>query len=123
MELAGTNSDQFDQINIGGKLTAGGELTVSLIDGFSPAPSEWFDLFDYASVTGSFSQINLPNLGAAGFWDTSHLLAAPSDPRSGSILFLPEPATGALFVAGLALCAGRRRLRTKQSTRGAGGGA
>jgi len=117
MELAGTNSDLFDQIVIGGMLTADGELTVSLIDGFWPARGDWFDLFDYSAVTGSFSQINLPNLGGPNYWDTSHLLAPPSDPRSGSILFLPEPATSALLLAGGVVCLGRRRSRPKSSAR------
>ena len=113
MELAGTNSGSLDQLFASGALTANGTLNVLLIDGFVPTAGDVFKLFDYGSVFGAFSVTNLP----VGYtWDTSHLLADPSDPLHGDLLFgvapIPEPSTWALIGIGLAALPLRRRRRS-----------
>jgi len=109
MELRGTATTEFDRLLVSGAFTADGILDVMLIDGFLPQPGDQFDLFNYASVGGSFNLINLPF--GAGSWNTSHLLANPSDPLSGTIIYIPEPSTWTLLGLGLAALAMRRRSR------------
>lgn len=107
MELAGTNAGAYDPISLAGALTAGGTLNVSLIESLFPQTGDVFKLLSYGSVAGGFSQINLP--GNACNWDTGHLLAAPSDPLAGSIIFIPKPASAMLIAFGCTVLAARRR--------------
>ena len=72
MQLAGTNSWLYDQLDVNGALTLNGTLTVSLL-GYTPMVGSLFDLFDDTSLSGWFSQTNLPGLGAGLYWDTSWL--------------------------------------------------
>ncbi|MBM3889163.1 MAG: PEP-CTERM sorting domain-containing protein, partial [Verrucomicrobia bacterium] len=110
MELAGTLDSEYDQLQITAKLTASGELKVTFINGFTPQDGDTFDLLDYGSVAGSFQTLNLPSIG---LWDTSHLLADPSDPQAGSLIwFVPEPSAGTLLGLGFAALV-TRRLRRK----------
>ena len=76
MELGGTTEGSgYDHLNIGGQLTIGGTLNVSLINGFHPAAGQSFDLldFDVASLSGAFSAINLPTLASGLMWNASQL--------------------------------------------------
>ncbi|HEX6963448.1 MAG TPA: hypothetical protein VF175_16390, partial [Lacipirellula sp.] len=75
MELAGpTPGSQHDHLALSGRLTAGGRLVVSLVDGFTPQPGDVFNLFDWSTFSGSFVAITLPELAGA-VWDTSRLYA------------------------------------------------
>jgi hypothetical protein len=74
MELGGyTPGTQYDQINAAGELTLAGTLEISLINGFSPAAGQTFDLLNWGSLSGAFSAINLPTMPGLA-WDTSQLL-------------------------------------------------
>jgi hypothetical protein len=73
MEIGGiTAGTNYDRLNVAGQLAIGGELTVSLISGFTPGPGASFDLLNWGSVAGTFSSISLPAL-SVGQWDTSEL--------------------------------------------------
>jgi hypothetical protein len=73
MELGGTTvGTGYDKIDVESQLSIGGGLSVSLINGFHPAPWSTFDLLDWGTLAGTFSSINLPTL-AVGQWDTSNL--------------------------------------------------
>lgn len=73
MELGGTTAGStYDQLHVGGALSIGGVLGVSLINGFMPAIGSSFDLLDWGTLSGTFSSLSLPSL-AAGQWDTSQL--------------------------------------------------
>ena len=65
-----------DLVDISGSLTAGGTLEVVLA---ASAPSlqlgDAFDLFDFASASGSFDGYILPGLGSGLYWDVSRLTA------------------------------------------------
>lgn len=108
MELAGAGIGQYDQVAVGGLLRIGGLIEVTLTNGFRPNPGDTFNLFDYGSVTGSFSQVNLPTVIGPADWDTQHLDTDPSDPLAGSIIFIPEPGAGGLLLCSLAILALRR---------------
>jgi hypothetical protein len=73
MELGGsTVGTGYDKIDVEGQLSIGGVLSVSLINGFTPAPWSTFDLLDWGTLAGTFSSISLPTL-PVGQWDTSKL--------------------------------------------------
>jgi hypothetical protein len=73
LQLAAAAPGVFDQLTISGVLAAGGALNVTLVDSFSPAASDSFDLLDFASASGAFA-LNLPALPAGLAWDASELL-------------------------------------------------
>ena len=72
MQLAGTNSWLYDQFDVNGTFNIGGALTVSLL-GYTPQSGDEFDLFDFTSYTGVFSQTNLPGLAPMLYWNTGML--------------------------------------------------
>jgi len=71
IELAGTAEGQYDQLLIAGNLQAGGQLQVDLLDGFAPEAGDLFDILDFATLSGSFTAMNLPVLDGRLVWDTS----------------------------------------------------
>jgi hypothetical protein len=77
LELGGTSRNQptqYDAIVASGALNLGGVLQVSLVNSFTPADGNSFDIFDWGTLTGKFSSIVLPSLntGSRG-WDISQL--------------------------------------------------
>jgi hypothetical protein len=73
MELGGTAPGSgHDQIQASGLLALGGTLKVELINGFTPTSGQSFNLFDWASVAGTFSSLSLPALSGLA-WNTSQL--------------------------------------------------
>jgi T5SS/PEP-CTERM-associated repeat protein len=73
MELGGIAPGAFDQVLVGNNLTLGGTLDVSLLSGFVPTAGATFNLFDWASVSGTFAALSLPALGGGLSWNTSQL--------------------------------------------------
>jgi hypothetical protein len=74
VELGGTTrGSQYDAVIASGNLTLGGTLRVSLIDGFSPAIGNSFDILDWSTLSGRFASIQLPPLAAPAGWDISQL--------------------------------------------------
>lgn len=58
LEIGGTSpGNGHDRIDITGSTTLGGELLLSLIDGFIPSPSESFILLDAATIFGAFTNV------------------------------------------------------------------
>lgn len=112
LQLAGLATNSYDRLAISGTLQVAGILNVTFADGYVPVSGDIFNLFDYTAVSGVFAQTNLPDFGDGRRWDTSHLLTDPSDPLSGSLLVIPEPAVMALFYVGLGVLWLRRRWKT-----------
>ena len=73
--IAGTGAGEFDRVIVDDALSAGGTLSVELLDGFMPAAGDSFDLLDFATLSGSFV-LELPALAAGQMWDDSALLTA-----------------------------------------------
>jgi autotransporter-associated beta strand protein len=111
MELGGLiRGDEYDGLDIAGSFTAAGTLEIVFIDGFSASGGDAFDLFDWATSSGSFSTLDLPGLAAGLEWNTASLY---SDGVI-SVTAVPESewfaaAIGVALVA-LSVRARRRRL-------------
>ncbi len=102
-EIAGVSS--FDQLNISGIAQFGGILNVVFLDDYAPDIGDRFDLFDFATSSGSFT-LNLADLGEGKLWDISGLYT------NGTLEVVPEPSALVLLgisVVGLGLRLRRRR--------------
>jgi autotransporter-associated beta strand protein len=99
----------YDGIDVGGSLSFGGTLSITLINGFAPALGDSFQLFTFTSFGGSFAHVNLPEITSGLTWNTSRLL----DQGTLSIGAIPEPSAFAALagLTTLALAATRRRRR------------
>jgi hypothetical protein len=74
VELGGiARGRQYDAVVASGALSLGGSLQVSLINGFTPAAGNSFDIFDWDNLSGTFSTLLLPALSSSLSWDTSQL--------------------------------------------------
>lgn len=85
IELGGLmEGQQYDVLNVIGNVTLnGGTLNVTLVNGFSPTAGNSFDILDFASLTGTFTTINLP--GGAGAWNITQLLTLGTITSTGSV--------------------------------------
>lgn len=114
-EIAGIlQGSQYDHTTVTGTLTFGGVLEIAFLDGFTASAGQTFDLFDFASASGTFSSISFTNatLGAGLAWDTTNLYTNGS--ISVAALPVPEPESYALMMLGLGVVAMARRQK-KQS--------
>jgi T5SS/PEP-CTERM-associated repeat protein len=103
IELGGTSGNDYDQIDVGGVLTAAGTLNVTLINSFDPTIGNSFDVLDFTSLTGTFTTLNLPALNG-GIWDTTQLYTL------GILtVAVPEPSVIALTILAAAGLVIRRR--------------
>lgn len=74
MEVGGaTAGTQYDQVASTGAFSLAGALNVSLTNGFTPSAGQSFNLFDWGTVSGTFSTFSLPTLGGTLGWNTSQL--------------------------------------------------
>jgi len=73
IELGGITPDtEHDQITVSGAAELGGTLQVSRIDAFAPTIGNSFTILTYASRTGMFETVNLPDLGPELDWDIDY---------------------------------------------------
>ena len=104
MVLDGRPSDpNYGSLFITGSASFNGGLDVTLFDGFVPAIGKQFQILSFASESGTFSSIQLPSLPGGESWDTSELYT------SGTIIVVPEPASGMLILIGASALGLRRR--------------
>ena len=68
---AGDEDNGYDQVKVTGLATLGGTLVVELINGFTPAVGQTFDILTFGSVSGKFSNAT----GLFGFGDGSRYLS------------------------------------------------
>lgn len=106
IELGGlSRGDEYDALVITGNAVFHGTLDVSLFNGFSVNVGDAFDILDFASVSGEFSELILPELEEGVYWDTSRLYTT----GEVSVTDVPEPGTMTLLaLGGLALIRRRR---------------
>jgi hypothetical protein len=75
IEISGDGVGEFDRLIVDGQLTAGGQLTVSLIDDYDPVAGHTFDILDFGSLVSTFT-VGLPHLFGLFAWDDSNLLTS-----------------------------------------------
>jgi autotransporter-associated beta strand protein len=96
IELGGTAPGQYDVMSIGGAYTAGGTVTVSLINSYTPVAGASFQIFQGAGTRTGAQTFNLPALSAGLSWDTS------SFNTTGTIaVFCVAPPTGTTSYNGI----------------------
>ncbi len=95
-------------VSLSSTATLAGTLNVQFLGNLTPFAGEDFNLFDFASETGTFSAINLPALPQGLQWDTSNLYVTGNVDITSSV---PEPATGGLLITTALFAAKRRRTR------------
>ena len=106
LEIAGnTPGSEYDILAIGGQADVAGALQVALLGEYQPDLGDHFDLLDFESLSGVFSNVALPELTAGRVWDTSGLY------RNGTItvVAVPEPSALILGICMLGLLAPNRR--------------
>lgn len=70
----GTPGTQYSAVDVGGNLSFGGTLAVTLLNSFLPALNTTFDLFPtIGSLSGAFATLLLPILNSDLAWNTSQL--------------------------------------------------
>jgi T5SS/PEP-CTERM-associated repeat protein len=85
LEIGGvTAGSQYDQINVAGTLTLDGTLQISLINGFTPALGDEFNLFSFTSSSGNFA--NYEGLTVGGHLELNGSFGA------GGLLLTARPA-------------------------------
>ena len=73
IELGGTQAGgQHDQLQIAGAATLDGTLSVTLINGFTPAAGDLFDVVTSGGVSGTFSGTSLPALAEGLEWSIEY---------------------------------------------------
>jgi T5SS/PEP-CTERM-associated repeat protein len=75
IELGGTTPDsEYDQLLVTGNIALDGTLQVSLVNSFSPAVGDAFNILAWTGTrTGRFTTFDLPALGGGRGWSASQL--------------------------------------------------
>ncbi len=58
IENGGPNPNQFDQLQVGGTATLGGNLDVRTINGYQPSSADTFNPIGYGAVSGTFAAVS-----------------------------------------------------------------
>ena len=57
IEVGGTTADEFDLLAVSGTAALGGDLEISLADGFTPAGGDSFEVLAAGSISGAFANV------------------------------------------------------------------
>ena len=82
-------------VNVQGLASLDGTLGVTLIDDFRPKAGDVFNVLNFASQSGAFDDVFLPDLEGGLSWNDSQLAT------SGILTVVPEPSTFILTALGL----------------------
>jgi hypothetical protein len=126
IQAAGTGTGEYGSLTTTGTASFAGGLAFDLINGFTLAAGDAFDIFNYAAHTGDFSSFSLNGVACSaagadawscGGWTfTEVFYGDPSLWLDVSATAAPEPATLGLFgsaLAALSLLRRRRRARPR----------
>lgn len=105
VEIGGTAPLDIDKLLVSGVLTAGGNINLSLINGFAPTAGQSFDIADFASLTNSGYVFDFSSAGLSPglSWDTSTFA------NNGVVSVVPEPSALLLAALGMGGLVLRRR--------------
>ena len=111
LDLAGTTAGTgYDQLIVGGNAALGGNLTVDLLNNFTPTLGDSFQLISSSTFSGKFGTFNLPTLSQGLQWNTSSLDTHGLLSVQGTAI--PEPTTLLLLMpVGVLMLLRRRRPR------------
>ena len=56
-DIAGAAPGQYDQLNVSGHAALNGLMTVDLLQGFVPQIGNMFDIMNFSSLSGTFSNV------------------------------------------------------------------
>jgi autotransporter-associated beta strand protein len=97
-----STGNQSDLALVAAQLAFGGTLHVTNIGG-TLAEGDTFNLFDWGTRTGTFSEVLLPTLTSGLAWDQSQLYS------TGTLTVVPEPGAALLGSVGMLMLFRRRR--------------
>jgi hypothetical protein len=105
IELDGTNpgTPDFDRLLVSEQASLAGTLDIILGSSFIPAVGDSFEILTYGSVSGTFTELDLPSLPPGDQWSESY----GSDGLSLTVV--PEPSGTALVIVLIGLLPLRRR--------------
>jgi hypothetical protein len=81
MDAAGKKSGQYDRLQVSGKATLDGTLTVNAVGGYVPRKGDTLELITYKSRSGTFSKLDGP---------TGYYLRSDYDRRSAKFKLKPD---------------------------------
>jgi 6-phosphogluconolactonase len=91
--ISGTKAGkQYDQINSTSSMALAGTLNLKFGNGFTPTPSDSFDILNFSSVTGKFSTVNAPTGWTAHLKFTATALNVQFTKNGVSISINPKAA-------------------------------
>jgi hypothetical protein len=85
LNLEAESATSYDQLEITGSATLAGTLTLSTLWSYAPGEGDELTLLSFASCSGSFGTVNLPELDPEYFWDVL------DDGSNGTITFAVAP--------------------------------
>ena len=109
IEIAGTAPGQFDVLAVTGNATLGGTLRLEFIDDFAPRQGDEFKFLDIGgALSGAFDEIEVRNLLPGFQFDVRSDGGGLTMVALNDGVFVPEPATLAMLVAGVLTMCSRR---------------
>lgn len=121
VEIEIASGSDYDRIVVTGELIFGGTLHLAFVDGFAPTLGDLFilDIFEAGAQSGGFAGVTTTGLaeGLKVLLDLDGLAAGA--PLTFSVVPVPLPAAGWLFMSSLGLLAAARRRRPLGEARAA----
>jgi len=121
VEIEIASGSDYDRIVVTGELIFGGTLHLAFVDGFAPTLGDLFilDIFEAGAQSGGFTGVTTTGLaeGLKLLLDLDGLAAGA--PLTFSVVPVPLPAAGWLFMSSLGLLAAARRRRPLGEARAA----
>ncbi|MCA9061949.1 MAG: hypothetical protein KDA96_02790 [Planctomycetaceae bacterium] len=96
LEIGGTSTGSFDQVNHSGTASLGGTLQLSLINGFVPDIGDSFSLMTAATIDGDFNALDLPPLPDAKVW----VIDVSTTEVTATVVLGPPPTAPAITAPG-----------------------